>query len=59
MHGKLTKEEYEVLVAEALQKLNAKYDSLPARPEEQEIVDKIRQADGGQLKRIIEILKEE
>lgn len=58
MHGKLNKEEYDALVQEALRKLNAAYEKLPARPAEREIGEKIKAASDEQLERIREILKE-
>lgn len=50
--------EYDALVREALDKLNQKYKELPARPSERVIVEKIRLADDGQLKRVLELLEE-
>ena len=56
MNGKLSKEEYDALVQEALRKLNAAYEKLPARPAEREIEEKIKAASDEQLERIKEIL---
>ncbi len=50
--------EYDALVKEALDKLDQKYRELSARPSEREIIDKIRWADDGQLKRVLEVLEE-
>lgn len=50
--------EYDALVKEALEKLEQKYKELPARPSEREIIKKIRLADDGQLKRVLEVLGE-
>lgn len=58
MRRKSSKEEYGALVQEALQKLNAAYEKLPARPAEREIGEKIRLASDEQLEKIREILKE-
>lgn len=52
-------QEYDALVEEALRKLNEAYEKLPARPGEQELLDKVRRASDGQLVRILEILEEE
>lgn len=49
---------YDALVKEALEKLDAKYKQLPARPAERVILEKIRWADDGQLKRVLELLGE-
>ncbi len=54
MRGKSA--EYDALVQEALEKLEQKYRELPARPAERVIVEKIRWADDGQLKRVLEVL---
>lgn len=56
MNGKLSKEEYDALVQEALRKLNATYEKLPARPAEREIEEKIKSASDEQLERIKKIL---
>ncbi len=50
--------EYDALVQDALDKLEQKYRELPARPAEREILEKIRWADDGQLKRVLEVLGE-
>lgn len=56
MRRKSSKEKYDALVQEALRKLNAAYEKLPARPAEREIREKIRLASDEQLERIKEIL---
>jgi len=50
--------EYDALVQDALDKLNQKYKELPTRPSEREIIEKIRLADDGQLKKVLEVLGE-
>lgn len=53
-------EEYDALVEEALQKLNAKYVEIQTqdRPAVREAVEKVRRASDGQLRKIMEILEE-
>ena len=52
-----TETEYDALVKEALEKLDAKYKQLPARPAERVILEKIRWADDGQLQKVLEVLE--
>lgn len=48
---------YDALVKEALEKLDAKYKQLPARPAERVILEKIHWADDGQLQKVLEVLE--
>lgn len=59
MHASLSREDYDALVEEASRKLNEAYEKLPARPGERELLDKVRRASDGQLKRIMEMLEED